>query len=179
MARRLLGTRLVRILDGARLSGIISETEAYMGGDDSASHAFRGRTPRNQVMFGPPGYAYVYFVYGMHNMLNVVTGEEDIPWAVLIRAIEPQEGIDTIRTRRNGRNGLCNGPGKLCQALGIDRQLNGWDLTRGQRLWIEAGHDVAEADIRTSPRVGIDYALPEHRNLHWRFEYVPEQSKRR
>jgi hypothetical protein len=119
VARELLGARLVRILDGERLSGIILETEAYVGFEDQGSHAHRGRTPRNAPMFGPPGYAYVYFTYGMHWCLNVVTEAEGFPAAVLIRAILPQEGIEIIRARRNGRDTL--GPAKTHPGPG-DRQ---------------------------------------------------------
>src|SRR5512136_44990 len=115
VARELLGMRLVRLLDGVRLGGIITETEAYIGEEDLACHARFGRTRRNAVMYGPPGFAYVYFTYGMHWLLNAVTGPEGFPAAVLIRAIQPVEGLEIITARRQGRDTL--GPAKLTQAL--------------------------------------------------------------
>ena len=136
VARALLGQRVVRVLDDQRVSGLICETEAYGGADDQASHAYR-RTPRSAIMYGPPGYAYVYFIYGMHFCLNAVTEADGQPGAVLIRAIVPDEGVAIMRSRR-GRvsghsersdRGLTDGPGKLCQALGIARAQNGIDLT--------------------------------------------------
>jgi len=168
VARSLLGCRLLRRVDGVCLGGRITETEAYVGAEDSASHAYRGMTPRNRVMFGPPGHAYVYFVYGMHHMFNVVTGAEGVPWAVLIRGLAPELGLDAMRERR-GRRPLADGPGKLCQALAIDRGFDAWDLTRGQALWIEAGEQVPDSAVAAGPRVGIDYALPQHREAPWRF----------
>lgn len=129
VARELLGKRLVRVLRGKRLSGIIVETEAYIGEEDKASHAARGRTLRNQVMYGPPGHAYIYFVYGMHYCLNVVAEREGFAAAVLLRALVPQEGDEDMLRRRSGRKDtLADGPAKLCQALAIDRRLNGMDL---------------------------------------------------
>lgn len=174
VARTLLGQRLVREIEGQRLSGLIIETEAYVGPDDTASHASRGRTPRTEVMFGPPGRTYVYLVYGMHYMLNVVTEREDFPAAVLIRALEPVEGIEMMRANRrpvsqaNPLN-LTNGPAKLCQALGIDKSLNNWDITLGQKLWLEPGEPIPETEIATGPRIGIDYAQPKDRTAPWRF----------
>ncbi|MGH8428001.1 MAG: DNA-3-methyladenine glycosylase [Gammaproteobacteria bacterium] len=169
VARNLLGKKLVREYEGERLVGIVSEVEAYLGERDSASHAFRGRTPRNAVMFGPGGHVYVYFVYGMHNCMNVVAGREGRAAAVLIRALRPLEGEPTMLQLRNGRRLLADGPGKLCQALAIDRGLNGHDLTRGEALWIEAGPVLPPRSIGKSPRIGIDYAQPEHRDAEWRF----------
>ena len=155
----LLGKKLVRKYSGNILSGLICETEAYLGSKDSASHAFKGKTPRNSVMFGRPGRAYVYFVYGMHYLLNVVTEEEDNPCAILIRAIVPFEGIKQMQ-RRRGRSGkdLTDGPAKLCQALAIDKSLNGWDLTAGKRLWVEDRPSIPGRFIKKGPRIGIDYA---------------------
>ncbi|MCD6289791.1 MAG: DNA-3-methyladenine glycosylase [Anaerolineae bacterium] len=157
VARELLGQRLVRIVDGARVVGRIVEVEAYRGTDDLASHAARGRTPRNAVMFGPPGHAYVYFTYGMHYCLNVVTEPLGIPAAVLIRAIEPVEGIEVMRLGRPGRRDeeLTNGPAKLCQALQIDRLFNGVALVPEARLFIEEGEVVSDGQIATSPRIGV------------------------
>jgi DNA-3-methyladenine glycosylase len=168
VARELLGARLVRILDGERLSGIILETEAYVGFEDQGSHAHHGRTPRNAPMFGPPGYAYVYFTYGMHWCLNVVTEAEGFPAAVLIRAILPQEGIEIIRARRNGRDTL--GPARLTQALGIGRAENGVDLcSPAHGLWIEAGVAIPDALVTTAPRVGLNRVAEPWKSIPWRF----------
>lgn len=156
VARALLGQRLVRVLDGRRLSGLIVEVEAYGGPDDEASHAFR-RTPRSAIMYGPPGHAYVYFIYGMYFCLNVVTEADGRPGAVLIRAIVPQEGIEIMR-RHRGRvddRRLADGPGKLCRALGITRAQNGLDLTADPELFIEPGVAVDEAEIVATPRIGV------------------------
>ncbi|HEX5314450.1 MAG TPA: DNA-3-methyladenine glycosylase [Gammaproteobacteria bacterium] len=169
VARALLGKLLVREYRGERLSGIISEVEGYLGERDSASHAFRGPTPRNAVMFGEGGHIYVYFVYGMHHCMNVVAGREGRAAAVLLRGIRPLEGIATMRRLRMGREPLADGPGKLCQALAIDRSLDGHDLTRGEKLWIESRPAPSRSAIGASPRIGIAYALPEHRDAKWRF----------
>ncbi|MFZ0613317.1 MAG: DNA-3-methyladenine glycosylase [Desulfobacterales bacterium] len=171
VARELLGKRLVRCCQGQRLSGMVAETEAYLGASDSASHAFRGQTPRNAVMFGPAGAAYVYLVYGMHHMLNVATDAEGIAGAVLLRAIIPIEGIDKMTALRGStRRGLADGPGKLCRALAVDLSLRGIDLTRGERLWFETYRDVPLTDIVCGPRVGIAYASPVDRQAPWRFQ---------
>jgi DNA-3-methyladenine glycosylase len=176
VARALLGQRLVRHIDGQRLGGMIVETEAYIGSDDSASHASKGRTPRTEVMYGPPGHAYVYLIYGMYHMLNLTTEREGFPAAVLLRAIEPQEGIAAMQVRRQSTNRsplqlnqLTNGPGKLCQALDVDRALHNWDVTLGQDLWLENGQVIVEANVATGPRIGIDYAAPEDKAAPWRF----------
>lgn len=176
VARDLLGQRLVRVCNGERLSGVIVETEAYVGPTDTACHASKGRTPRTKVMFGPPGHAYVYLIYGMYNMLNLVTEQPDFPAAVLIRAIEPVEGVAKMQThrQRNGRPAtkpanLTSGPGKLCQALQIDKALNSWDVTVGQELWLESTNPVSENAIATGPRVGINYADAKDREAPWRF----------
>lgn len=170
----LLGKKLVRSMNGRELSGIIVETEAYCGRKDSACHAHRGQTPRNAVMFGPPGHAYVYFTYGMHYLLNLVTEDEGAPCAVLIRAIEPLSGLAEMRTRRK-RQGkdLTNGPAKLCQALNIDKAFNGWDLTKGKELWVERDQTIEAGRIITTPRIGIDYASPKDRDALWRFLMKP------
>ena len=169
VAHELLGARLVRVLDGVRLSGIIVEAEAYVGEEDLGCHAKAGRTLRNAVMYGPPGNAYVYFTYGMHWMLNAVTEKEGFPAAVLIRAIDPVEGKDVISNRRHGRDTF--GPAKLTQALGIDGTMNGARLyDAGSGLWIEAGQPVPADDIITSPRVGL-YTVPEPwKSMPWRFQ---------
>ena len=168
VARELIGARLVRILEGVRLVGIITETEAYIGEEDLGCHAKAGRTPRTQVMYGPPGHAYVYFTYGHHWMLNAVTEKEGYPAAVLIRAIFPVEGIEVMSARRSGRDTF--GPGKLCQAMGIGRAENNADLTDGNSsLWIEKGMEIPDADVLTGPRVGL-YTVPEPwKSKPWRF----------
>jgi DNA-3-methyladenine glycosylase len=172
VARELLGQWLVREIDGRRLSGLIVETEAYIGPHDSASHASRGRTARTEVMFGPPGYTYVYFVYGMHYMLNLVTELEGFPAAVLIRAVEPVEGLEIMRARRQrvkSEFDLTNGPGKLCQALAIDKTLHNWDVSLGQKLWLESGNPLPDSLVATGPRIGIAYARPEDQRALRRF----------
>lgn len=171
-ARNLLGMRLVRLLDGVRLAGIISEVEAYRGEEDLACHAHVGRTARTAVMYGPPGRAYVYFTYGMHWCLNCVTGEEGYPAAVLIRAVQPLEGLDIIAARRSGvvEAQWCNGPAKLTRALGIDGSLNGADLTDDRNgLWIERGEPVQDGQVKTTPRIGIERTPEPWRSLPWRF----------
>lgn len=155
------------------MSGIIVETEAYQGPEDKAAHSYGNRrTNRTETMFGKGGTAYVYFIYGMYYQFNVVTNIESIPHAVLIRALEPDEGIDRMRQRRPGRNdkNLTNGPGKLCQALSIDRSYNAADLTGGcDRVWIEEGRGAAgDAQIASGVRIGIDYA-EEYAAKPWRF----------
>ncbi len=158
VAREILGKRLVRILDGERLSGTIIEVEAYIGQDDQASHARPGRTARNASMFGPPGHAYVYLIYGIHHCLNIVTEPEGYPAALLIRALEPQEGLETMRERRGGRSDLplTSGPARLCQALAIDRQLDGTDLCDpGANLFLEEDRTIPDEAIATSPRIGV------------------------
>jgi len=175
VARELLGKKLVRQTDGAKLSGVIIETEAYCGSRDSACHAHRGKTPRNTVMFGRPGVAYVYFTYGMHYLLNLVTEEEGNPCAVLVRALLPVSGLEEMQSRRkkHGKE-LTNGPAKLCQALAIDKSLNGWDLTRREHLWVENYQSVQARDILSTPRIGIDYAREKDRKAPWRFLIRPE-----
>lgn len=157
VARELLGKRLVRVIDGARLSGLIVETEAYIGEEDRACHASRGRTRRTEVMYGPPGHAYVYFIYGMYHCLNVVTDRIGFPAAVLIRGIQPQEDIEHMRRNRGfcPEEELTNGPGKLCQALAIDRTLNGLDLCTSDLLFIEEAVVPDPEGIEVTPRIGI------------------------
>ena len=168
VARELLGKRLVRSLEGARLSGIIIETEAYIGETDLGCHAKAGRTRRNAVMYGPPGHAYVYFTYGMHWMLNAVSEPEGFPAAVLLRAIQPEEGLAVISARRQGRDTL--GPAKLTQALALDGTFNGADLSDSRSgLWIEAGQPLPESAVLTGSRVGL-YTVPEPwKSRPWRF----------
>jgi DNA-3-methyladenine glycosylase len=172
VVRALLGKKLVRQINGLELSGMIVETEAYCGEADSACHAHRGKTSRNAVMFGEPGHAYVYFTYGMHYMLNLVTEAKDNPCAVLIRAVVPLAGIEEMEVRRKRKGaGLTNGPAKLCQALSIDKSLNGWDLTCCKELWVEDYKKIPAESIIATPRIGIDYAKDEHRDALWRFLY--------
>lgn len=170
VARTLLGKKLVRQINGVKLSGMIAETEAYCGREDSACHAHRGKTQRNAAMFGEPGHAYVYFTYGMHYMLNLVTEEEENPCAVLIRAIVPLTGIAAMEVRRKKKGvELTNGPAKLCQAMSINKSLNGWDLTLGRELWVEDYRKISDSKIITTPRIGIDYAKTKDREALWRF----------
>lgn len=149
VARELLGCLLVRDLPEGRVVARVVETEAYVGPHDLACHAAKGVTPRTEVMYGPPGHAYVYFIYGMHWCLNAVTEEEGHGSAVLIRAVEPLAGLgDGLRT---------DGPGRLTRALAIDKEFNRWDLTQGERLsFAEAIEPVGE--IATGPRIGVAYA---------------------
>jgi DNA-3-methyladenine glycosylase len=167
VAPALLGQLLVRILpDGTRLAARIVEAEAYEPGDP-ASHAFRGPTPRNGVMFGEPGHLYVYFTYGHHWMLNAVTRRAGEGSAVLLRAAEPIEGGERMAQHR-GRTApldLCSGPGKLAQALGADRALNGEDLVRGTAIWLERNAPVAEADVSSGIRVGVNVGF----DRPWRY----------
>lgn len=171
VARDLLGkTLVVPNRSGARVAGIIVETEAYRGPEDKASHAYNGRrTRRTETMYGVGGTAYVYFVYGMYNQFNVVTNVEDVPHAILVRAVEPVEGLNIIRRRRPGRfeHELTSGPGRLCVAMGIDRKLDKADLL-GDRVWIEEGFTVSRHQIVRGPRIGIDYA-EEWAKKPWRF----------
>jgi DNA-3-methyladenine glycosylase len=168
VARDLLGARLVRILDGIKLVGIIIEAEAYIGEEDLACHAKAGLTPRTAPMYGPAGHAYVYFTYGNHWMLNAVTEREGFPAAVLIRAIQPIEGVEVMMARRNGRDTL--GPGKLTQAMGITKGENNFNLTETDSgLWIEAGQIIPEKSVTKSPRVGLNKTPEPWLSKPWRF----------
>jgi DNA-3-methyladenine glycosylase len=168
LARALLGQALVRVLaDGTRLAGRIVETEAYLGEVDRAAHSYGGRrTPRNAAMWGPPGHAYVYFIYGLHHCMNVVAEDPGKPTAVLIRALEPLEGLERMRAHRGGGGrgaplrdtDLCSGPAKLAQALRMDRALDGADLVTGSALFLERGAPVAAKQIIAAPRIGVAYA---------------------
>lgn len=169
VARELIGARLVRILDGVKLAGLITETEAYISEKDLACHAKAGRTPRTQVMYGKPGHAYVYFTYGNHWMLNAVTEQEGFPAAVLIRALQPIEGMEVMSARRQGRDTF--GPGKLCQAMGIGKGENSVDLTEsGSGLWIEAGVQIPDSLVTKSPRVGLNNVPEPWKSKPWRFK---------
>ena len=162
VARALLGCVVVSEVGGERVAGEIVETEAYVGPDDEASHAHRrfGVTRRNAVMYGEPGVAYVYRIYGMHWCLNAVTGEKGHPAAILIRAARPVAGLDAARARRPGRpdRDLLRGPANLCRAMAIDGTLNGHALDRAP-LWIERGATVPDRDVAAGPRVGISRAV--------------------
>ena len=178
IARDLLGARLVRLLNGQRISGIITESEAYDGRQDLACHAKSGKTNRNAVMFGTAGHAYVYFTYGMHWCLNVVTGELNYPAAVLIRAIDPLEGLTLIAENRQlvPRKNWTNGPAKLTQALQVKREQNGVDMTnQSENLWIESGWPVAETLVKSGPRIGINNTPEPWRSMPWRFWFDASQ----
>lgn len=177
IARNLLGKVLFTSLNNKITSGIISETEAYAGIRDRASHAYNGRrTNRTEVMYREGGFSYVYLCYGIHYLFNVVTGPENQPHAVLIRSILPFNGIDEM-ARRLGKkfvsNKFTNGPGKLSKALGISMQLNNKLLT-GNKIWIEDLHfKINEGDIIASTRIGVGYAK-EDALLPYRFNLIPD-----
>lgn len=170
IANELLGKLIVVPDNGRRVSGMIVETEAYLGEVDRAAHSYAGRrTPRNEVTYGKGGHAYVFFIYGMYYQLNIVTGPADHPHVVLIRAVEPVEGIEIMRQRRGAmkdRN-LTSGPGKLCIALNINRSLNGEDL-RGKQIWLEDHRSFTSEEIAVGKRIGIDYAGKDAEKP-WRF----------
>lgn len=161
IARETLGKRLVvPDANGRRVSGMIVEVEAYLGLSDKAAHSYGGRrTARNEVTYGLGGHAYVFFVYGMYHQLNFVLGPTGHPHVVLIRAVEPLEGIDLMRQRRGNMKdkNLTSGPGKLCIALDIDRSLNGASLT-GDKIWVEEHKIIRQDEIAIGKRIGIDYA---------------------
>ena len=155
VARDLLGKLLVREVGGRRLGGRLVEVEAYLGPEDLAAHSARGRTQRTDVMFGPPGRAYVYFVYGMHHCLNFVTRAEGVPHAVLVRALEPEPGT-----------GRCSGPGLVCRSLEIDRTLNGAPLEPPALCVVDDG--FVPTEVVSTARIGVDYAGP-WKDRPWRF----------
>jgi DNA-3-methyladenine glycosylase len=177
IARDLLGKLLVVTCEtGERISGIIVETEAYLGEIDKAAHSFNGRrTPRNEITYSSGGKVYVFFIYGMYFQLNIVTNNAEIPHVVLIRAVEPIEGIEIMRTRRLVKNpaakmpdkNLTSGPGKLCIAFSITRELNGADLL-GEKIWLEDYKTFNADEIAEGKRIGIDYA-EEFAEKPWRF----------
>lgn len=152
-----MGQLLCRDTPAGLMAGRIVETEAYLSRDDPASHAHRGKTGRNAPMFGPPGRAYIYFIYGSHYCFNVVTGSVGAGEAVLVRALEPLYGLDLMEGRRGkgkSERHLAGGPGKLCQALNIDGSFNDHDL-RCPPLWIAAGREMGAGDVARGPRIGI------------------------
>jgi DNA-3-methyladenine glycosylase len=170
VAPDLLGKVLLRRTPDGLAGGIIVETEAYLH-DDPACHAVNGPTPRNRSMFGPPGHAYVYFIYGCHYCANAVCGPEGVGEAVLIRALEPKEGIALMRHRRPGvlDRALANGPAKLCVALDIARSLDGADLCSPRSgIWIAAAQAAKPETIATGPRIGITKATGLHLRFFWR-----------
>ncbi len=157
IAKELIGKVLFSCIDNQITAGVIIETEAYNGTDDRACHAFGGRrTPRTEVMYHPGGVSYVYLCYGMHHLLNIVTGPKDVPQAVLIRALKPLQGIDIMRKRRKDKVPLSAGPGTVSQALGITTHHNGLSLHENM-LWIE-DHGILFESISAGPRIGVDYA---------------------
>jgi DNA-3-methyladenine glycosylase len=179
VARDLLGCEIVCRTPAGEAAGIIVETEAYLGLRDPASHAFGGRrTRRTEILFAAPGgHAYIYLIYGLHLCLNLKTREEGVPECVLVRALAPVEGIALMRERAKTKREehLASGPGRLCRALGIDREMNGEDLT-GERLFVRWGPGKLQTEIATSGRIGIEYAgeatgwplryfLPGHRSV--------------
>ena len=169
IARELLGKLLVvPTATGERVSGMIVETEAYLGAIDKAAHSYRNRrTTRTETMFAVGGTAYIFFIYGMYYQFNVVVGAIDTPHAILIRAVEPVENIEIMRTRRNAKSknpnqqmldkNLTSGPGKLCIALGVDRTFNNEDLL-GKKVWLEEFKAFSDSEISSGKRIGIDYA---------------------
>ena len=168
VAQDLLGALLVRQINGTRVAGIIVEVEAYCGLIDSASHTYRGKTDRNKSMFGPVGHAYVYFIYGAHYSVNIVSRHADVQsGGVLIRALQPVEGLEYMQTQRKQTNlfNLTNGPGKLAQALAIDKKLDGVSVMQPGELFLEPGPAFNKSLIEASPRIGISSAQ-EHL---WRF----------
>ncbi|MCK8825415.1 DNA-3-methyladenine glycosylase [Fuchsiella alkaliacetigena] len=177
VAEQLLGKLLVRKVAEEEIITKIVETEAYIGPEDKACHAYQNkRTKRTKVMFKQGGYAYVYLIYGIHNCFNVVSGVEGKPEAVLVRAVEPVSNLEFIKSQRDIKSkrveDLTNGPGKLSQALEIDRELNGYDLTIGDQLYIKDTQQSYE--IEQDTRINIDYA-EEYRDKLWRF-YIKNNS---
>ena len=173
IARDLLGKTLVTRIDGVRTSGVITETEAYAGAGDRGSHAYGGKvTPRNKVMYGRPGVAYVYLCYGIHHLFNVVTNAPGTAHAVLVRAVHPLEGTDVMLQRRGGRKLTTGGPGTLSQALGIHTRHSGTDLLADLITLEDHGIDVPDAAVITGPRIGVDYA-GEDALLPYRFHFHP------
>jgi DNA-3-methyladenine glycosylase len=172
VSRELLGKILLTRINGVLTGGMITETEAYHGPEDRASHAFGGRrTQRTEIMYAQGGTAYVYLCYGIHHLFNVVTNKKDVPHAVLIRAIEPLVGIDMMLARRSKNlpdRTLTAGPGSMSQALGITTKFTGVDLL-GDIIWIEdRGNKISPKEVVASKRIGVDYA-GDHAEWHWRF----------
>lgn len=172
VARELLGMRLVRLNRGQRVSGLILEVEAYHGEEDQGCHARAGLTPRTMVMYGSPGHAYIYFTYGMHWMLNFVTERKGFPAAVLIRAVQPLEGLEFIALRREPQpvKHWTDGPAKLCQAFAIDGDLNGLDICVPQaQIFVEMGDPIPDSGVTIGPRVGLNNVPEPWKSIPWRF----------
>jgi DNA-3-methyladenine glycosylase len=171
VCRELLGTCMIREnSDGSRLYGMISETEAYTGEEDTASHAHKGRTARNRVMYGPPGHAYIYLIYGIHSMLNVVTEPTGFPGAVLIRALVPLQDLYTTKPGDIVTTSPIDGPAKVCKALAIDRSLNTLDMCHGETLWMVPGYEIPQMCIHSGPRIGLSQRVsPADRHIRHRF----------
>lgn len=168
VAEELCGCRLESTVDGVKTAGIIVETEAYLGPKDKAAHSYKGRTERVRALYGPKGCAYIYLIYGMYWCLNLSAGPGDAPECVLLRALEPTEGIEAMKTRRGTENvrNLCSGPGKLTGALGITGALYGADLCGGSALTLFPGEKPVE--VARSKRIGVDYA-EEAKDFLYRF----------
>ncbi len=171
IAENLLGSLLCTNTNNEFVSGRIVEVEAYFGVIDKASHSYGGRrTKRTEAMYSPGGVAYIYLIYGLHSLFNVVTGMERVPHAILVRALEPVDGIDIMKNRRKTENllNLTSGPGKLCSALNLSREHSGIDLT-GDKVWIERPDEpLADGNVIHARRIGIDYA-EEYKDKLWRF----------
>lgn len=169
LAKRLLGKILVHETEAGLTAGKIVETEAYMGEIDKAAHSYKSKSGRTEIQYGQGGYAYIYLIYGMYYCMNVVANKEETPEVVLIRALEPVEGISLMEQRRktDRLKNLCSGPGKLCQALGINKDCYGADLL-GDYLYILSGEEIAEENIAATPRINIDYA-EEAKDFLWRY----------
>ena len=169
-ARELVGHYLVRVSPEGITRARIVETESYMGEIDDAAHAYKGKTERVRALYGEKGRAYIYLIYGMYNCLNISAGPEGVPQCILIRAAEPEGGIDLMEKRRKTetRKNLCSGPGKLCQAMDITRELYNEDMVNGDVLYIEKGETL---ETEASSRIGIDYAQM-CRDKPWRFTAV-------
>ncbi len=180
VARELLGQRLVKVERGRRLAGIIVEVEAYIGEEDLACHARAGRTQRTQVMFGPPGHLYVYFTYGMHWMINLVTEREGFPAAALLRTVVPVDGVATMIQRRGRSDHIADGPAKIAQAFGIDKRWNGADLcARDSEVFVETNLPVAGEAVKVGPRVGLGSTPEPWLNKLWNFSVQTIQHDQR
>mgnify|MGYP001382743830 CR=1 FL=1 len=160
VAQELLGKKLVRVYKGKRIAGIITEVEAYLGAGDRACHSYNfRRTKRTETLYLAGGHSYIYFIYGMYNCFNVVTQKREVPEAVLVRALEPVEGIDLMRKLRktDDLKNLTTGPGKLAQALHLTKELNAYSLRSGE-LFLEDGIQIPKSKIVKTTRIGVDYA---------------------
>lgn len=170
VAKELLGKYMVHETKDGRTVGKIVEVEAYIGPEDPACHAYQGKcTSRTQIMFGQGGHAYVYLIYGVYYCMNIVTNQESFPEAILIRGLEPIDGLALMKQRRKTEKllQLCSGPGKLCAAMGITKLQNGLDL-EGEELYLLEGERISPESISSTPRINIDYA-GEGKNYPWRF----------